>query len=388
MKKSLFPAIIVRINIAKLRMKNVLKQKQGNKKIFKQKFFTQLAVFVAILISILSFSVTQSFAQSTPQASQNNQQSSSLLPLPGIQYYGNSVQDLGTGGTAEQRFGSLVVGLVLNARYLLTAIAIMMIVYAGLRMVLSQGNEDIYEKQKALLTWAIIGLALVGFAGDITRIFSVGECSQLQGLPGYNNVGCTPGGFLKDPNAIIRQTTLFNQRVQFIILFIKYLIGGVAVLMLMRNALRLVVNQASDEIEKDKKNIKWSLVGLFLIIISDTVINKIFFKLDTSRYPNVDGPQPAIDYGQGIKEIIGFTNYAVSILGPIAILAIVAGAIMYITSAGNEEIQTKAKRLITLALVGLLIIYGAFAIVSTFINGSFENTAKNTTNTQITSGQK
>ena len=299
----------------------------------------------------------------------------SLLPLPDVANYKGSVQDPGTGGTADQKFSNLVVGVVLNIRYLLTAIAIAMIVFAGFRMVTAQGNEEVYTKQKSLLIWAIVGLALVGFAGDITRIFSVGNCSQLTGLPGYNTTGCTEGGFLKDPNAIIRQATLFNSRTKIIISFIKYIVGGLAIVFLMRNALRLVTNSGSDEISKDKQNIMWIIIGLFIMIIADNVINNVFFKLDTTRYPSTGGATPGLDYTQGISEIVGFTNFVVSLTAPLGILALVAGGIMYMTSAGNEETQTKAKRLITLALVGLLIIYGSFAIVSTFINGRFEGSA-------------
>jgi hypothetical protein len=52
---------------------------------------------------------------------------------------------------------------------------------------------------------------------------------------------------------------------------------------------------------------------------------------------------------------------------------LVGGGIMYMTSAGSEERSEKAKRLIIAALIGLIIIYGAFAIVNTFIVGAFPN---------------
>src|SRR5690606_22128987 len=93
---------------------------------------------------------------------------------------------------------------------------------------------------------------------------------------------------------------------------------------------------------------------------------------DTTRYPGTTGAQAGLNVAQGISEIVGFTNFLVSILTPVAILVVVGGGIMYASSGGNEETQNKAKRMITLALIGLLIIYGAFAIVSTFISGQFE----------------
>jgi hypothetical protein len=61
----------------------------------------------------------------------------------------------------------------------------------------------------------------------------------------------------------------------------------------------------------------------------------------------------------------------VSIVGPVAIISLVIGGVMYMTAAGKEETMEKAKRLIIASIVGIIIIYGAFAIISTFIAGNF-----------------
>ena len=48
---------------------------------------------------------------------------------------------------------------------------------------------------------------------------------------------------------------------------------------------------------------------------------------------------------------------------------LIIGAIMYATSGGEEENMNKAKRVIIATIVGIVIIYGAFAMVSTVISG-------------------
>lgn len=300
------------------------------------------------------------------------------LALPDVANYGGMVQTPGFNSSAsfDTAFASLVVGLVLNIRYVLTAVSIALLVFAGFGLVTAQGSDEKWKNAKNTMVFSIIGLALVGLSGEIVRIFAVGNCAELGLLPSSNNTGCLEGGFLKNPQAIIQRTTLFNKMVQYLITFIKYLIGAVAVLSLMRNAIRMAANTAGDELEKDKKNIMASLMGLILIIIADPIINKVFFSIDSSRYPSTGGAVVNINYTQGISEIVGFTNYLVAILTPIAILVVIAGGIMYMTSGGNAENQAKAKRMIFLALTGIIIIYGAFAIVSTFISGQFDKTAK------------
>ncbi len=295
------------------------------------------------------------------------------LLLPQVESYGGLVQNPGTvSGSFDSNVARLVVGAVLNVRYLLTAIAIALLVFAGFNLFTAQGDEGKWKTAKSTLIYSIIGLALVGLSGEIVRIFTVGKCAELGLLPASNMAGCVEGGFLKNPQAIIQRTTLFNKVVQYLITFIKYLLGSVAVLALLRNAIRMAANTAGDELEKDKKGVMASLLGLILVVISDPIINKVFFSIDSTRYPSVGGAEVGINYAQGVAEIVGFTNFLVTILTPIAILVIVAGGIMYITAGDNAESQSKAKRMIMLALGGIIIIYGAFAIVSTFISGQFD----------------
>ncbi|MBD3270084.1 hypothetical protein GF376_01000 [Candidatus Peregrinibacteria bacterium] len=326
---------------------------KSTKQIRKIIILSLLAVIMTLFINIIT-----AFGQS--------------LVLPGVEQYDNAVADPGNVQSFESGFASLIVGVVLNLRYLVGAVAIAGLVFAGFLLVTSHGDPEKWKNLKNVIVWSIIGLALAGFAGEFVRIFAVGECAELGLLPGYNNSGCQRGGFLADPNRIIQRTTLFNQTLQYVITFVKYIVGGVAVLVLMQNALKLVSNASAEELDKTKKHILMAVIGLVLIIIADPIINDVLFNIDNTRYPSVDGPEAGINVTQGVREIVGFTNYVVTILAPIAVLVIIAGGVMYMTAAGDPEKQGKAKRMIMLALVGLIIIYGAFAIVSTFIQGQFD----------------
>ena len=64
----------------------------------------------------------------------------------------------------------------------------------------------------------------------------------------------------------------------------------------------------------------------------------------------------------GMKEII---DWGRNILVIVAVVAIVAGGIMYIISAGDEKMMSSAKGIIKQALWGVLIVLGAWVIVNT-----------------------
>jgi hypothetical protein len=52
---------------------------------------------------------------------------------------------------------------------------------------------------------------------------------------------------------------------------------------------------------------------------------------------------------------------------------LIVGAIMYATAGGQDEQLQKAKRVLVTAGIGLVIIFGAFALVSTVLAGKLQD---------------
>ncbi len=63
----------------------------------------------------------------------------------------------------------------------------------------------------------------------------------------------------------------------------------------------------------------------------------------------------AIKIGDIISLILGF-------VGVIFLILMIAGGLMWMTASGNEERVTKAKSLITNAVIGMIIVFSAYAI--------------------------
>ncbi len=55
--------------------------------------------------------------------------------------------------------------------------------------------------------------------------------------------------------------------------------------------------------------------------------------------------------------------------GAIFVIMIIVGGVQYLTSAGNEENATKAKKLITDAVIGIVIVVSAWAIADWVLKG-------------------
>ena len=67
------------------------------------------------------------------------------------------------------------------------------------------------------------------------------------------------------------------------------------------------------------------------------------------------------DIREGIMTVI---QYLLGFLGIIAIIIILYGGFVWLTSAGNEEKVGQAKKIITAGVVGLVIIFVSYAIAS------------------------
>ncbi len=66
--------------------------------------------------------------------------------------------------------------------------------------------------------------------------------------------------------------------------------------------------------------------------------------------------------------IIRIINIALAVAGLIAVLFLIIGGFRYITSAGNEETAEQAKKIITNAIIGIVIIILSFVIVRVISN--------------------
>lgn len=277
------------------------------------------------------------------------------IPLPSSESMGDLADPKGEG--AQQAY-NLVWELAKNYRYIIGSVAILFIVIAGIKMALMGSNEEESTKQKKNLYWGLVGLVLIMIAGPIAEILDMQN-----------------GGPLSSEYEIGYRAQLFDKEVHIIITFIKYIVGSVAVMFIIRSGAKLVLAGDSDEVlNTEKKNLMMGIFSLFIIMLANTVVKEVLFKVDyTNSEYSAYGQQAVVsfDAARGVAEIVGITNFIVTWAAPFAVLALIIGAIMYLTAFGEQDRMDKAKKIVINSVIALIIIYGAFAIVSTVISGVF-----------------
>ena len=86
---------------------------------------------------------------------------------------------------------------------------------------------------------------------------------------------------------------------------------------------------------------------------------------------STEGYDTALTSSSDLKEfVLRVVNFALGFLGLIAVLMIIFAGVTYVTSAGQDEKTGNAKKMITYAAVGLIIVLGSFALVNTIVRSA------------------
>lgn len=245
----------------------------------------------------------------------------------------------------------LIFGGLRYVKVIVAVIGILMITIMGFKLVINNGNEEDVTTSKRGLIFAIISFVIISMSQDIAKIFDMEKRSLLD-----------------SPQEILNRVHLFDKQVEIFMTFFKYAVGAYATLMVIRSAISLITGGGNEEeTTKHKKGIMFSAAGLLLIYVGDIFINKVFYKVDKNIYSGINGNHPGVDAKEGVEQISGIINLIMSFIAPIAVLMLIVAGIMYATARGEDEQMQKAKRLITAIVIGIVIIYGAFAFVNTII---------------------
>jgi len=279
-----------------------------------------------------------------------------LLPLTETEYVLGDIPTPSAGKSGQELIKDLVFAVMGYLKVIVASLGIGVIMYSGAKIYMARGDDaDITSARKAI-TYLLIGFVIISMAEDLSKIFDM-EKSVL----------------LSSPQDILSRVHVFDKEVEIFVTFIKYIIGAYTTISLVRAGFKMATAGDDEKvIGEERKRIVNSIAGLLLLYIGDIVINKVFYKVNKEAYSGLTGVQPYIDAQEGLNQMIGVTNLLTSIMGTVAVLMLVFGGIMYALSGGKQETMDKAKKIITVTIIGMVIIFAAFAIVSTVIANRME----------------
>jgi len=121
-----------------------------------------------------------------------------------------------------------------------------------------------------------------------------------------------------------------------------------------------------------KKFVSLSTLGFFLALLFSVVALNVGVadtalaqgRGDPGYIFTADADVTATTQGTLRENILNIINYVTWFLGLVAVGFIIYAGITLVTSAGNEDKKKTATKIITYAIIGLIIIFLSYAIVS------------------------
>lgn len=109
---------------------------------------------------------------------------------------------------------------------------------------------------------------------------------------------------------------------------------------------------------------------LLLGNIGGTAFAVITGAIDTNDNPEIIGQLGGdLSLRQLVLKII---NYFLGFLGLLAVVMVIYGGFLYVSSAGNEENVNKAKKILLYAVIGIVVIIASFALVNAILGAGVD----------------
>jgi len=143
--------------------------------------------------------------------------------------------------------------------------------------------------------------------------------------------------------------------IYYILDFFKYILGGIAVVMITISGIKLVFasRDVQDTMSREKENLRFAFSGLIIILVADQLIRNVFFGSEGEMYRSGTDLQMAAQQGVALTQ--GLTNLIRVFIPSVAILFFVIAAYRLMTSQGDPEKQKKAQTQITWSIVGIIL---------------------------------
>ncbi len=271
-----------------------------------------------------------------------------------------------TGPTAQSSsefsgagFADSLPGLIANifglALVMIPAVSLAYLVYGGYKYVTSKGSDT--ESAKKTIQYSIVGL-IIAFITVNVQVFVVGE------ILGTDNdiADIETGEFSESANAGFNKDG-FSANLLNIFGVILALSGVISLAYIVYGGYRYMQSRGSDT-EGAKKTIIYACVGLVIIFLALNIQQMVLVSFLGN--PQVDEVVTGDDLeGKGFTggslqdNVQNILRVLIALSGVVSVAYIVYGGYQYIMSKGDTE---KPKKMITYALVGLVVVLLAFSL--------------------------
>lgn len=258
-------------------------------------------------------------------------------------------------------------------------ITMVLTVWAGMQLIFSRGDEDVFKKKKTQFLGIFFGFAVLllskvmvddvffGIERDSSILQSIGDYFGLGG--DAENRKITDAGQILN----ISDSSDFAQRgfrqMEGVFNYMISFAAAVAVVFVIFTGFKMITSLNDDEISKARKKILFVIGGMAVLVTARRVVGLFrdegssqlsqLYTRGNLSVPNVSG---------SVNLVVDWINFALSFIGIIAIIGLIYGGVKLIGSMGqNESAQEEAKKIVFASIAGIILAISAWTIVYYFI---------------------
>ena len=269
---------------------------------------------------------------------------------------------------------TLVAKIITVVKYVLGGV---FMIYLGLYVInflSSSDKEEASTKFKDRMIWSFVGFLIIALAEPFSQ--SIGNF-------------VAGGELLTDPEALKTSAGLVGFSYRSAAHLIQYLLGGIALITIAISAWQIISATGDEEtVRSARKTIVWAAIGLIIAGGSALFIDKIFAP-DAAIGNEIIGGKDAVAQHKAILEagqmqarilVLNYVKYFQTFIGAGAVLMLFLAGFKMVSAAGNEEIITKQRKMITWVFMGLAIILLSEMFVNVFMpeTGGLDTAATST----------
>ena len=253
-----------------------------------------------------------------------------------------------------------IVGILSTLFYylklLLGIFVITWIVYAGVQILATAGNEEKVENSKRIVLYGISSLVVMLLAEPLVLdIFYGGGDAGVS----YLNTGINDLESAQD-----------NIRIQLdgILQFFKTLLIFTAMGYVINVGVRMILAFGSDDLLTNAKGMFMPIVyGILMILFNEVFIDYIIYDIAFDG-EEVEFSADSSNAQIFVEQLVGFLQYVLQFLGLIVFGFLIYGGMLYIISFGNEETAEKGKNIFINAFIAMFIILISYILMWSLVN--------------------
>ncbi|MFN7160702.1 MAG: hypothetical protein ACK4NC_03785 [Candidatus Gracilibacteria bacterium] len=268
--------------------------------------------------------------------------------------------------------------------WVITAIAVLFIILAGVKMVIDQNGEEAVKKQFTVIRDIAIGMVVMHSARFFVANIYSDPTSNNDAITAATNIPCTAAEiqgklcYTASPNLYVHMTPvsdptfvvnfrdatspiLVSEKVVYPLL--NYFFGFVAafaILFIIISTFRIITAQGDPEkIKSAREGLINTALGLVVMMMGQYFV-KAVYGLPTSSNPRL-GP----DVAYGISLLMNIANYMLGFMSFIAVVMLIYAGVLIVSSGVTPDNKKKGYGIVRRVVMGIIIVISSYAVIST-----------------------